>query len=52
MTSAPRGMLGSSLRLLLLMAAAAIGLSQSEDEPYFALSSSQTFGANGKPRSC
>jgi len=50
MTSAPRGMLGSSLRLLLLMAAAAIGLSQSEDQPYFALSSSQTFGANGQPK--
>src|ERR1035438_7014801 len=50
MTSAPRRMLGRSLRLLLLVAAAAIGLSQSEDEPYFALSSSQTFGANGQPK--
>jgi len=37
-------------RLLLLAAAAAIGLSQSEDEPYFALSSSQTFGTNLKPK--
>ncbi|MGD0363248.1 MAG: MG2 domain-containing protein [Bryobacteraceae bacterium] len=36
-------------RLLLLAAAAAIGLSQSEDEPYFSLSSSQTFGTDGKP---
>jgi hypothetical protein len=33
----------------LLVAAAAIGLSQSEDEPFFQLSSSQTFAANGKP---
>src|ERR1017187_4482203 len=41
--------LSRSLRLLLLVAAAAIGLSQSEDEPFFQLSSSRTFGANGKP---
>jgi len=42
--------LSRSLRLLALVAAAAIGLSQSEEEPYFALSSSQTFGTNGKPK--
>src|ERR1017187_2040711 len=41
--------LSRSLRLLLLVAAAAIGLSQSEEDPYFQLSSSRTFGANGKP---
>ena len=41
--------LSRSLRLLTLVAAAAIGLSQSEEEPYFALFSSQTFGTNGKP---
>src|ERR1022692_4808298 len=45
----PSGSLSRTLRLLLLMAAVAIGLSQSEDEPYFALSSSRTFGVNGKP---
>ena len=38
-----------SVRLLLLAAAAVIGLCQSEDEPYFSLSSSQTFGTDGKP---
>jgi uncharacterized protein YfaS (alpha-2-macroglobulin family) len=38
------------LRLLVLAAAAAIGLSQSEADPYFALSSSQTFGTNAKPK--
>jgi uncharacterized protein YfaS (alpha-2-macroglobulin family) len=32
------------------MAAAAIGLCQSEDEPYFALFSSETYAANGHPR--
>src|SRR4051794_1634745 len=36
-------------KLFLLLAAAAPGLSQGEDEPYFALSSSRTFGSNGKP---
>src|ERR1019366_3585469 len=45
----PSGSLSRTFRLLLLMAAVAIGLSQSEDEPYFALSSSRTFGVNGKP---
>ncbi len=37
-------------RLLVLFAAAAAGLSQSENEPYFALSSFRTFGSNGKPQ--
>lgn len=36
-------------RMLLLLAAAAAGLSQSEDAPYFALSSNRTWGTNGKP---
>jgi len=35
-------------RLLLLVAAAAPGLSQGEVEPYFALSSGHTFGPSGK----
>ena len=39
-----------SVRLLILLAAAAIGLGQSEEEPYFALSTSQTFGTNGQPK--
>src|SRR5450756_823768 len=37
------------LRVLLLLMLAASGLSQSEDEPYFSLSSQRTFGANTKP---
>ncbi|MBZ5607180.1 MAG: alpha-2-macroglobulin [Acidobacteriia bacterium] len=37
-------------RLLVLFAAAAAGLSQSENEPYFSLSSFRTFGSNGKPQ--
>ena len=37
------------LRILLLLTLAAPGLSQSEDEPYFSLSSNRTFGAGGKP---
>ncbi len=37
------------LRILLLLMLAAPGLSQSEDEPYFSLSSNRTFGAGGKP---
>jgi len=36
-------------QLILLLAAAATGLSQSEDQPYFALSSNQTFGTHSKP---
>jgi uncharacterized protein YfaS (alpha-2-macroglobulin family) len=36
-------------RLMLLLAAAAAMLGQSENEPYFALSSSRTFGSGGKP---
>jgi alpha-2-macroglobulin len=36
-------------RFLILLAVAAAGLSQSESEPYFALSSARTFGSNGKP---
>src|SRR5215831_6163132 len=36
-------------RILLLLAMAATGLSQGEDEPYFALSSNRTFGPNGRP---
>uniref|UniRef100_Q025N0 Alpha-2-macroglobulin domain protein n=1 Tax=Solibacter usitatus (strain Ellin6076) TaxID=234267 RepID=Q025N0_SOLUE len=37
------------LRLVLLALIAAPGLSQSEDEPYFALSTQRTFAANSKP---
>ena len=37
------------LRCLLLLFLAAPGLSQSEDEPYFALRSNGTFTPNGKP---
>ena len=37
------------LHLVLLLAAAATGLSQSENQPYFALSSNQTFGTHSKP---
>jgi uncharacterized protein YfaS (alpha-2-macroglobulin family) len=39
----------SILRLVVLLSAAAAGLSQSESEPYFALSSARTFGPHGKP---
>ena len=39
----------SLARLLLLLVVAAAGLSQSEDGPYFSLSSARTYGANGKP---
>jgi uncharacterized protein YfaS (alpha-2-macroglobulin family) len=42
-------MTNQSARLLLLLAAAATGLSQGEGEPYFALSSARTFPSNGKP---
>jgi uncharacterized protein YfaS (alpha-2-macroglobulin family) len=38
-----------SARFLVLLAAAAAGLSQGEREPYFALSSALTFGSKGKP---
>ena len=38
-----------ALRLLALLAIAAAGLSQVERQPYFSLSSFQTFGSNGKP---
>jgi hypothetical protein len=37
-------------RMTLLVAAAAAGLGQSENEPYFALNSGGTFGSGGKPR--
>ncbi|SPE39149.1 Alpha-2-macroglobulin domain protein [Candidatus Sulfopaludibacter sp. SbA3] len=37
------------LKLILTLAAVATGLSQSEDQPYFALSSNQTFGTHSKP---
>ena len=37
------------LQLVLLLAAAATGLSQSENQPYFALSSNQIFGTHSKP---
>jgi uncharacterized protein YfaS (alpha-2-macroglobulin family) len=37
------------IRLLALFAIAAAGFSQIENQPYFALSSSTTFGSNGKP---
>jgi alpha-2-macroglobulin len=37
------------LRVLMLLMLAAPGLSQSEDDPYFSLSSNRTFGAGGKP---
>ncbi|MCX6629556.1 MAG: MG2 domain-containing protein, partial [Candidatus Solibacter sp.] len=36
-------------RVLMLLMLAAPGLGQSEDEPYFSLSSMRTFGAGGKP---
>ncbi|MGP8247123.1 MAG: MG2 domain-containing protein, partial [Bryobacteraceae bacterium] len=39
----------TALKLALLLAAAAAGLSQSEDEPYFALSSTRTFASHGRP---
>jgi uncharacterized protein YfaS (alpha-2-macroglobulin family) len=39
----------SLARLLLLLAVAAAGLGQGEDEPYFSLRSSRTFGSGGKP---
>ena len=39
---------GQLLRVLLLLFLAAPGLSQSEDEPYFSLSSARTFGAGAK----
>lgn len=38
-----------TLRLGLLLAAAATGLSQSESEPYFALSTTRSFPSHGKP---
>jgi hypothetical protein len=38
------------LRMTLLVAAAAAGLGQGENEPYFALSSGRTFGSGEKPR--
>ena len=37
------------VQLVLLLAAVATGLSQSETQPYFALASSQTFGTQSKP---
>ena len=37
------------VRILMLLMLAAPGLGQSEDEPYFSLSSMRTFGAGGKP---
>src|ERR1035437_3814133 len=48
-SSERRGRHDQLLRILLLLALAAPGLSQSEDEPYFSLSSQRTFGAGGKP---
>jgi uncharacterized protein YfaS (alpha-2-macroglobulin family) len=39
----------SALRILILTALAAPGIGQMEDTPYFSLSSSRTFGANGQP---
>jgi hypothetical protein len=39
----------SLAHVLLLLAVAAAGLGQSEDEPYFSLRSSHTFGSNGAP---
>src|SRR4051812_18364633 len=39
----------SVARLLLLFAAVAPGLSQSEEEPYFSISSNRTFPSNGRP---
>src|ERR1700722_6771971 len=38
-----------AFRFLLLLGAAAAGLSQVERQPYFALSSFRTFGSNDKP---
>src|SRR5271170_3971704 len=39
----------SAIRLLGLFAAAAAGLCQSEQEPYFALTSSHTYASHSKP---
>jgi uncharacterized protein YfaS (alpha-2-macroglobulin family) len=39
----------SAIRFFILTAAAAAGLCQSEEEPYFSLSSSHTFASNSKP---
>src|ERR1700722_503741 len=39
----------AALRLLALFALATVGLSQFENQPYFALSSASTFASNGKP---
>ena len=44
-----RAAMKTYLRLTLLLTAAAAGLSQSENQPYFALSSNQTFGSRSKP---
>ncbi len=38
-----------AVRLAMILAVAASGLGQSEDEPYFALSSSRTFASHAKP---
>ena len=46
---ARRAKLAQLPRILMLLVLAAAGLSQSENEPYFALSSGRTFGVGGKP---
>ena len=50
MTRTLSSSLNGTLRFLALVAAAAGGLSQGEVDPYFALSSSQTYGTNSKPK--
>src|SRR5215472_12131860 len=40
----------NALRLVLLFTAAVVGLSQSENEPYFSLASFRTYESNGKPK--
>jgi len=47
--SPPQLRAGALFRLFLLLAAAAAVLGQSENEPYFALSSNRTFASNSKP---
>ena len=48
-TEVGRGNRRLAVRLVLLLAAAAAGLCPSEEEPYFALSSSATFGTGSRP---
>ena len=40
---------GKAVRLLVMLGVAAAGLSQTESQPYFQLSSFRSYGSNGKP---